>query len=176
LPELPRPVGAAAPAEAIAAALGLSVEDIGYGDLTPTCWSAGNAFTFVPVSGLDAVRRCRPNGANWQEAFAAAGGNRAYVFCRETVDSANTFHARMFAFRLEISEDPATGSAAAAFAELAARALSLSDGEHRLTIEQGYEMGRPSVMELLLTMQNGRLSSANVGGSAIVVTEGTIEV
>jgi trans-2,3-dihydro-3-hydroxyanthranilate isomerase len=176
LPELPRPTGAAAPAQAIAAALGLRVEDIGSQNLMPTCWSAGNAFTFVPVSGLDAVRRCRPNGTLWEEAFAATGGNRAYIFCPETVDSANTFHARMFAFRLGITEDPATGSAAAAFAELAARALSLSDGEHRLTIEQGYEMGRPSVMELLLTIQTGKLSSASVGGSAVVVTEGTIEV
>ena len=37
-------------------------------------------------------------------------------------------------------------------------------------------MGRPSQMELLLTMQGGKLASASVGGPAVVVTEGTIEV
>jgi trans-2,3-dihydro-3-hydroxyanthranilate isomerase len=175
LPELPRPTGPAASAEAVAVALGLSSDDIGFKNLMPSCWSAGNAFTFVPVRGLDAVRRCRPNEALWEAAFAAAGGSRAYVFCRETVDASNTFHARMFWFRQSLSEDPATGSAAAAFAALAAQALSLGDGEHRLTIEQGYEMGRPSVMELMPTMQNGKLASASVGGPAVVVTEGTIE-
>jgi trans-2,3-dihydro-3-hydroxyanthranilate isomerase len=175
LPELPRSTSPAASVEAVAAALGLSPDDIGFDKLLPSCWSAGNAFTFVPVRGLDAVRRCRPNEASWETAFAAAGGSRAYVFCRETVDALNTFHARMFSFRQSLSEDPATGSAAAAFAALAAQALSLGDGEHRLTIEQGYEMGRPSVMELMLTMQNGKLASASVGGGAVVVTEGTIE-
>ncbi len=176
LPVLPKPTGPAAPPEAIAAALGLTVEDIGFETLMPSCWSAGNAFTFVPVRGLDAVRRCRPNETVWEQAFQASGGSRAYVFCRETVDAANTFHARMFWFRQSLSEDPATGSAAAAFADLAAQALSLGDGEHRLTIEQGYEMGRPSVMELLLTLQAGKLTSASIGGPAVVVTEGTIEV
>jgi len=175
LPELPKPAGAAASREAIAAAIGLSAEDIGYENLMPTRWSAGNTFTFVPVRGLDAVRRCRPNDAEWDEAFEANGGSRAYVFCRETVDAANDFHARMFALRLGITEDPATGSAAAAFARLAAQALSLRDGEHRLVIEQGYEMGRPSLMELLLTIRDGKLSSASIGGPAVVVTEGTIE-
>jgi trans-2,3-dihydro-3-hydroxyanthranilate isomerase len=42
-------------------------------------------------------------------------------------------------------------------------------------IEQGYEMKRPSQMELLITIRGGKLASASVGGMAIVVTEGTIE-
>jgi trans-2,3-dihydro-3-hydroxyanthranilate isomerase len=176
LPQLPKPAGTAASTEAIAAAIGLSAPDIGFDNLVPARWSAGNLFTFVPVRGLDTIRRCRPSEAHWKEAFDAVGGSRAYVFCRETIDAGNSFHARMFSFRGGFAEDPATGSAAAAFAELAAQALSPGDGEHRLTIEQGYEMGRPSVMELLLTMQHGKLVSASIGGPAVVVTEGTIEV
>jgi trans-2,3-dihydro-3-hydroxyanthranilate isomerase len=54
--------------------------------------------------------------------------------------------------------------------------LSLGDGEHRFMIEQGFEMGRPSLIELGVTMQDGALTSATVGGPAIIVTEGTIEV
>ena len=81
----------------------------------------------------------------------------------------------MFAPKAGVREDPATGSAAAAFAGFCARALSLGDGEHRFIIEQGYEMGRPSLIELGVTMGGGTLSSATVGGPAIIVTEGTIE-
>jgi trans-2,3-dihydro-3-hydroxyanthranilate isomerase len=175
LPELPKPAGTAAPSAAIAAAIGLAAEDIGFENLTPMRWSAGNTFTFVPVRGLDAIRRCKPVESRWDEAFDVGGRSQAYVFCRETVEAANSFHARMFALRLGLTEDPATGSAAAAFAGLAAQALSLGDGKHPLTIEQGYERGRPSVMEVLLTLRDGKLAAASVGGPAVVVTEGTIE-
>ena len=176
LPELPKPAGTAAPAAAIAAAIGLAADDIGFDRLAPMRWAIGNIFTFVPVRSLDAVRRCRVNDAKWDDAFEVGGvRSQAYVFCRETADPGNSFHARMFALRLGVTEDPATGSAAAAFAGLAAQELSLGDGEHRLVIEQGYEMGRPSQMELLLTIQGGKLASASVGGPAVVVTEGTIE-
>jgi trans-2,3-dihydro-3-hydroxyanthranilate isomerase len=176
LPELPKPAGTAAPAAAIAAAIGLAGDDIGFDHLAPMRWAIGNIFTFVPVRSLDAVRRCRVNDAKWDDAFEVGGvRSQAYVFSRETADPGNSFHARMFALRLGVTEDPATGSAAAAFAGLAAQSLSLGDGEHRLTIEQGYEMGRPSLMELLLTMRDGKLASASVGGPAVVVTEGTIE-
>ena len=175
LPELPKPAGTAASRAAIAAAIGLTVDDIGFEQLAPARWSVGNTFTFVPVRGLDAIRRCRPIDASWDEAFEAGGRSSAFVFCRETIDGKNNFHARMFAPRLGIVEDPATGSAAAAFAGLCAQALSPGDGEHRFVIEQGYEMGRPSLIELQITIAGGTLTSATIGGSAVIITEGMIE-
>ena len=44
-----------------------------------------------------------------------------------------------------------------------------------MRIEQGYEMGRPSLMELTLRIAGGKLAAASIGGSAVVITEGTIE-
>jgi len=111
----------------------------------------------------------------WDAVFEAGGRSSAFVFCRETVDAKHHFHARMFAPRLGVIEDPATGSAAAAFSGLCAQALPLGDGEHRFVIEQGYEMGRPSLIELKLTLAGGALTTATIGGPAVVVTEGTIE-
>jgi trans-2,3-dihydro-3-hydroxyanthranilate isomerase len=130
----------------------------------------------VPVKDLDAIRRCRPDDAKWDAAFEAGGRSSAFVFCRETIDPNNDFHARMFAPRLGVVEDPATGSAAAAFAGPCAQSLSRGDGEHRVLIEQGYEMGRPSLIELTLTMSGSKLANASIGGHAVVVTEGMIEV
>src|SRR5262249_40230705 len=114
LPDLPRGAGSPAPTVAIAAALGLSVNDIGFDRFVPARWSVGNAFTFVPVRNLDAIRRCRVNDAAWDQAFELGGRTSAFVFCSETLDPANQFHARMFAPRLGVAEDPATGSAVAA--------------------------------------------------------------
>ena len=175
IPALPKQGGAPASREAIAAALGLAVGDICFDGHQPSKWSVGNAFTFVPVRSIDAVRHSRIEGAQWDAAFEAGGSTNAFVFCRETLDKAHSFHARMFAPRLGVREDPATGSAAAAFAGFCARELKLGDGEHRFVIEQGFEMGRPSLIDLGVTMRGGALASATVGGPAIVVAEGLIE-
>jgi len=97
------------------------------------------------------------------------------VICGETAEKGNTFHARMFAPGVGVAEDPATGSAAAAFAGYLAAHGGYRDGEHLIRIEQGYEMGRPSLIELKLTLAGGALTTATIGGPAVVVTEGTIE-
>ena len=84
-------------------------------------------------------------------------------------------HARMFAPGMGISEDPATGSAVAAFAGVAATFERPDDGEHLLVIEQGFEMGRPSILHLRIDVVAGELASVTVGGSAVLVAQGTIE-
>jgi trans-2,3-dihydro-3-hydroxyanthranilate isomerase len=176
LARLPEEVGQAAGADKIAAALGLDAGDIGFDGFKPACWSAGVQLSFVPVRGLQAVGRCQPNLAHWGAAFGEGGHAAAYVFGRETVERGSAFHARMFAPRLGIMEDPATGAAAAAFAGVLAHFAPPSDGDHEFSIEQGYEMGRPSLIGLSVTMKNRQLAAAAISGEAIAVSEGTIEV
>ena len=176
LARLPARVGDAGPPAAIAAALGLDERDIGCDGFTPARWSAGLEFNFVPLAGLDAMRRCRANTAHWSAAFLGSEGRAsAYMFCRETAEPGHAFHVRMFAPHSGIVEDPATGSAAAALAGVLARHGGLPDGEHELPIEQGYEMGRPSLIRLSMTMKDGQLTAGAIAGEAIVVSEGTIE-
>jgi trans-2,3-dihydro-3-hydroxyanthranilate isomerase len=171
LPQLAREVGPAAESSLIAMALGLEPKDIGFDRHLPGRWSAGNEFTFVPVRGRGAVQRSRPNMDRWEAAFGSDIG--AFVFCGEPVEAKNAFHARMFAPRLGVREDPATGSAAAALAGMVARGLD--DGEHAFGIEQGYEMGRPSLITLTVAIRAGALAAGSVGGCAVMVSEGTIE-
>jgi trans-2,3-dihydro-3-hydroxyanthranilate isomerase len=171
LPQLPQEVGEAPEAAAIAASLGLAAADIGYGLLRPSRWSAGVPVALVPVAHLRAVAACRPD----RDRLAAAIGDApVYVFCQGAVEPGHHFHARMFAPALGIAEDPATGSAAAALAGLLAARGGHGDGEHAFVIEQGYEIGRPSLIRLALQIAQGRLRSASIGGSAVIVTEGTL--
>jgi trans-2,3-dihydro-3-hydroxyanthranilate isomerase len=176
LPALPRPAGPTAANVDIAAALGLKTDDIGFDGHQPSKWSIGPTFTFVPVRGIDAVRRCRVDDTQWDRAFEVNGQSFAFVFSTETENEGHHFHARMFAPRAGVREDPATGSAAAAFSGFCAQSLSLPDGKHDFVIEQGFEMGRPSLIELGVVVQNGALASGTVGGPAVIVTEGMIEV
>jgi trans-2,3-dihydro-3-hydroxyanthranilate isomerase len=173
--QLPEELGAAADIETIGAALGLQSDDIGCGDFRASLWSAGIAFTFIPVRNLDALRRCQPKLDHWEAAFTRHGRSSAYVFCRETVEAGSGFHARMFAPRLGVHEDPATGSAAAAFAGVLLRFAPPADGSHDVVIEQGYEIGRPSLITLSVTVRNRQLAGAAISGEAIAVTDGTVD-
>jgi trans-2,3-dihydro-3-hydroxyanthranilate isomerase len=175
LGRLPGEVGAAADNEIIASALGLKAGDIGFDQFKPVRWSAGVPFTFVPIRGLDPIRRCRIDPAHWDAAFGQDAQAAAYMYCRDTVEAGHAFHVRMFAPRMGIPEDPATGSGAAAFAGVLTHFKQLRDGDHDLKIEQGYEMGRPSLIELSIAVGQGNLQSAAIAGEAVVVSEGTIE-
>ena len=174
LPRLPADVGQVPGAAAMAGALGLAESDIG-GEYPPARWSAGVAYTFVPLRSLAAVGRAKPDAAIFEKVFGIGGPAMVYVMCTETSAPGHHLHGRMFAPGNGIPEDPATGSAVAAFAGLHAAHRKLADGEHRLVIEQVYEMGRPSLMNLTLTVAGGVLTAALIGGDAIVVTEGVIE-
>ncbi len=82
----------------------------------------------------------------------------------------------MFAPQFGIPEDPATGSAAAAFAGVAREFEKPEDGVHAITIEQGFEMGRPSLIQLTMEIRGGELVAGEIGGSAVIVSQGTIDV
>jgi trans-2,3-dihydro-3-hydroxyanthranilate isomerase len=175
LARLPEELGEAGSRETISAALGLAPEEIGFDQFRPSLWSAGIPFTFVPVRSLNAIRRCQPRLEHWDAAFTRHERSSAYVFCRETAEADSAFHARMFAPLLGVFEDPATGAAAAAFAGALLRFAPPPEGEHDVVIEQGYELGRPSLITLSLTVRSHQLAGAGIGGDAVAVTEGTIE-
>jgi trans-2,3-dihydro-3-hydroxyanthranilate isomerase len=131
-------------------------------------------FTFVPVASLDVLKRARPDMRTFEAVFGGASPAACYLFSAATHEPAHDFQARMFAPGMGIAEDPATGAAVAAFAGLLSSGLS--DGKHDICIAQGYEMGRPSQIELGLEISAGLLTAATIGGHAVIVSEGTIEV
>jgi trans-2,3-dihydro-3-hydroxyanthranilate isomerase len=100
----------------------------------------------------------------------------AFVYTRETEGHDHAFRARMFAPALGVEEDPATGSAAAAFAGAIQHFDDMPDGEHSAVIEQGYEMGRPSLIRLEMTVSGGKITAVRVGGHAVEVAEGLLAV
>jgi trans-2,3-dihydro-3-hydroxyanthranilate isomerase len=172
-PRLPSDQGAVPAVEDIAAAVGLIPSEIGFENHRPSRFSAGLTFNFIPVRSLAAIGRARAVASRWERTFGGAGG--AYVYCRETTQTAHHFHARMFDPAHGIAEDPATGSAAAAFAGVIARYDEPPGGEHRYLVEQGYEMGRPSLVNVSLVMNDSRLQMVRIGGHAVRVADGEIE-
>ena len=174
IPKLPERLGPVPDLGKLAAALSLKTDDIGSVGFVPERWNAGNGFSFVPVKGLEAIARARPDMGRWSEALGPDDPQGVFLFCREVVEKGRSFHARMFAPGLGVLEDPATGSAAAAFAGPLS-AAGPGDGQHAYAIEQGYEMGRASILNLTLNIRGGSLAGAVVGGDAVLVSEGAIE-
>ena len=127
-------------------------------------------YLFAPLASAEALARVDPDLGKW-----GADGGPA-IFCYAPGAAGVDYRARMFASGWGIREDPATGSAAAAFAGLAVRFSPPGDGERMLIIEQGVEMGRPSRISLGLEVEGGRLRSASIGGATALVAEGTLEL
>lgn len=175
-PKLPEFVGPLGAPERLAPAIGLLPSEIGFENHHATRFNAGNSFALIPVATREAMGKAEVNLAQWSAAFGDAGVVGAFLYTRECVHNTSAFHARMFAPAHGITEDPATGSAAVCFAGAIMTYDKLPDGAHKRIIEQGFAMGRPSFMTLTLTVRNGRLEAVRLGGQAVRVTSGTIEI
>lgn len=175
-PRLPVEAGVLPQTEKLAAGLGLIPSEIGFENHRPTCYAAGNAFAFVPIATLDAIGKARVNPPHWQEAFEEQGLVGAFLYTRQCQHTTSSFHARMFGPAAGVAEDPATGSAALCFAGVIKRFDDLPDGQHRRVVEQGYEMGRPSQIVLTMELTGGKLNTVRIGGHAVRVRSGQMQI
>lgn len=170
--DAPDPAAALDPAR-LAAALGLLPDEIGFAAHRPGLWQGGPRFLYAPVAGLDALARARPIEPVWSEQMRAAGVDSIYLYAPgQDCD----YRARMFSPSAGIPEDAATGSASAMLAAQLLASGALADGETRLTLHQGVEMGRPSQIGLAAVVTAGRLTEVRIAGSAVAVGEGRIRV
>ncbi len=175
VPKLPEPLLPARDREAIAAALGLLPQEIGFENHEASVFSCGLPFTFVPVRDLEAIGKAAPQVDKWGAAFSGEAPS-VLLYTRSTVGVGRQFHARMFAPTFGIMEDPATGSAVAAFGGVIKRFDAHPAGSHRFIVEQGFEMGRPSLVTLEVDIEGGAIAAERIGGHAVVVAEGTLHL
>lgn len=164
--------------QALADAFSLKPGQIGFENHVPSLWSAGVAFVMIPVHDLAAAAAVDFDPALWERCAPFAEGrlSSAYLYCRGGVNHNAKFHARMFAPDMGIAEDPATGAAVAALSGAIHFFDKLVDGHHPLLIEQGVEMGRPSLIHLHLDVTGGAIAAARIGGEAIRIASGTLDL
>ncbi len=134
--------------------------------------SVGFPFLFVAVKDRETLKRISVNRQVMEELQL----KEVYIFTTDAEQSDFHFRARMFAPLLGIPEDPATGSAAAAFAGYLAAKDPLQTGTLKWNIEQGFEMGRPSLLFIEADKKNGTTTAVRVGGNAVMMTEGILEI
>ena len=156
-----------------ARALGLAGDDLVLDGGLPCVASCGAPFVVVELASRAALARASLASLAGLPEDAAVG---VFLFTRDGADEDADLWARMFAPAHGVPEDPATGSAAAALAGFLAGRPGLADGWHGWRIAQGIEMGRPSLIAARALRRDGRVAEVRVGGTAVPVAEGTIEV
>jgi trans-2,3-dihydro-3-hydroxyanthranilate isomerase len=172
-PALPVAIAGPPSDRELAAVLGLAPSDIGFGAHRASSYRAGISFVFVPLASRDALARARFDAAAWNRVPHQPAEAGVYLYTPGAAGEPD-FHARMFSPGAGITEDPATGSAAAALAGPLAAATTLADGTHRWQIAQGEDMRRPSRLHLEADFSGGRPRALRVGGHAVAVTRGEI--
>jgi trans-2,3-dihydro-3-hydroxyanthranilate isomerase len=164
------------PVPALAQVLSVAPEDVLTSGDAPAAWSSGVPFLFIPLRSRAAVARARVDLAAWEKTVAPYWAPHLFVFTYEAESPDAQVHARMFAPAMRVEEDPATGAAVTALAGYLSSQTPAVDGTRRWLVEQGFEMGRPSHLELEADTKAGTIVAVRVGGPAILVAEGTIEV
>lgn len=175
-PQLPAHGPAPPPLSAIAHVLSLDPHDLRADEYRTEAVSCGVPFLFVPLRDRDALRRVRIDPARWEHVMKAAWAPSIYALCFEPDAPDATLAGRMFAPGLGVPEDPATGAAASALAGYLAPRDRSGDGTLRWRLEQGVDMGRPSRIDLEADRRQGKLVEVRVGGAAVMVSTGEMEV
>lgn len=159
----------------LARLVGLEAGDL-HPTLRPEMVSCGLPFYVVPIASLAATRRAVLETALWQRLVAPLWADHVYLICPEAEGRGVDLHVRMFAPAVGVPEDPATGSAAAALGGYLSKVDGCEAGTLRWTLEQGLEVGRPSLLHVEADRAGGTTTAVRVGGSAVFVSRGEMSV
>jgi trans-2,3-dihydro-3-hydroxyanthranilate isomerase len=164
--------GATIEPEAIAAAVGLQPQDID--TRTPVqVVGSGTAAIILPLRDLDALRRGRLDLDRFATLADIGYPPLVYLYCAQTRATGNDFSARFFFEAREVREDPATGNGAAFLGAYLLEYATDDKAEFNLRIEQGHELGRPSLIHLRARRLDAGCE-VQIGGTVIANATGKL--
>jgi trans-2,3-dihydro-3-hydroxyanthranilate isomerase len=160
------------PAESLAEILNLDCDDI---DLRFPIQdvSTGVPFTIVPLKTHESLKKARANREKYFAFVEKTQAQAILIFCPETYSPENDLSVRVFAEALGIPEDPATGSANGCLAGYLVEYAYLGNRAVDVRVEQGYEIGRPSLLFLKAQRTEGEIE-VFVGGNVVMVAKGEL--
>jgi trans-2,3-dihydro-3-hydroxyanthranilate isomerase len=156
----------------------LSLETAAFDEQLPCqVVSCGLSFLFLPLKDLEAMRRIRLRSDVYEWILQEQDVTGVFVFARGGETEGATVHSRMFAPGVGVPEDPATGSASGPLGcYLVQHGVVACDQKAQIISEQGFEMGRPSIVHIEIERQSGKFTAVRVGGYCCSVGTGTIEL
>jgi len=138
----------------------------------PQVVSVGLPFLALELNSREALRQARPNWGAHERVLPPIGTDGVFAYSRDARDG--QLHARVFAPLDATIEDPATGSAAAATISLLAQLRPAQAEVCEWRIEQGVDMGRPSLILGRTDKRFGRVTAVHIAGTAVPVMRGEL--
>jgi len=135
--------------------------------------STGVPFFIVPLKTLEASKRARISRDKYFDLIRSTQAKAILIFCPETYHKENHLNVRVFADYYGVQEDPATGAANGCLAGYLVKHRYFGKDQIDIRVEQGYEIGRPSLLLLRAEDKEGKID-VNVGGKVIMVAQGTL--
>lgn len=170
---LPEPVEVVDP-EHLVRSIGLELGDL-HPHLRASGWSAGVPFAVIPLRSVELLERAEVDVAYWRDEVRWQGADQLYpVAPLDGTPASAEWRVRMFAPGIGIAEDPATGSAAAAFAGVLVGHATPDRLAEGWVLHQGVEMGRPSRIEVSAAIEGNELRGVRLAGHAVRVGEGVV--
>lgn len=133
--------------------------------------STGLPFNIVPLKTLDAVKQAKIDRDKYFELIKDTESKAILVFCPETYNKENNLNVRVFADYYGVPEDPATGSANGCLAGYLVKHRYFDKDRIDIRVEQGYEIGRPSLLFLKAEEKKDTIDVL-VGGKVIMIAKG----
>ena len=130
--------------------------------------STGLPSVIVPLTSLDALQRCRINHDRYARFLAEV--TKAAILAFTPHDRG--VHVRVFVDDEGFFEDPATGSANGNLAAWFLKHRYFGKSAIAYRVQQGVEMGRPSLLDVEAREEDGRYT-IRVGGRVVPIAEGT---
>ncbi len=135
--------------------------------------STGLPFIIAPLNSLRAVKKARVEREKFREVIDRTEAKDILLFCPETYRRENHLNVRVFAEYQGVPEDPATGSANGCLAGYLVKHRYFGGDRIDVRVEQGYEIGRPSLL-LLKAEERGGAIDVFVGGKVLMVARGEL--
>lgn len=158
--------------EELASVLGLSVDAFDR-EYPVQIVSTGLPTIIVPLRDREALAGIELDREAYDELVGDRDAKLVHAFCPDPRDGANDLAARMFAPALGVFEDPATGSANGCLAAYLSKHEYFGSPTVDARVEQGYEIGRPSLLHLN-ALQTADEITVEVGGSVVTVSRGEL--
>jgi trans-2,3-dihydro-3-hydroxyanthranilate isomerase len=168
-------VGDAVPAELVAEACALAVDDIETRHHQPCVASCGAPFIMAELRERRALAAAQPRAEVFARRLPRDGATGIHLYVQAAGEGAD-IQCRMFAPLHGVPEDPATGSANVALIGLVAKLRPEPDLELAKTISQGFDMGRPSLLQARAEKRGGVVTATYVGGTCVPVMRGTLDL
>ena len=164
----------------IAEAVSISPSDLDTGRMPVQSIDTGIPWVIMPVRSRKAIEHASGNSNAFAKAMRDLPKETGfYITCLDPVKSGSTTHSRGFSLISgNVVEDPATGSASGCLGSYLVR-HGLVDVRRvtRIVNEQGYEIGRPSKIDIEIhTSATGGIEAVRVGGSVVEMMEGVAYV